>query len=891
MGSGVYRSHRSFRVLHAGCAADLMARERPVLRQKNPVALTAHKPWGSAIPGLTAVPRWAVPNPPTAKLATFPVAGDVVDGRKVRDRGNIPNTESIGATLFEYEVLEGVREVPMGAFPGVDGRHYSVWGNKRREELAEEIAHSNEITPLIVVVDDEGPYILEGATRIDALYRLGAKSIPALVVIDEGAAPNPPPHILRLTEAAHAAVKEEIPSAAARAVEAGADPAELKYVGAGGEAIVLRAGTVAYKVSRRRTKKGRLSNEAAALAALAVHGLGPHVYEYDADLDVIVRDHVEGHPGTWGESRKIREAYDEAVRVLAPDGFTAPEFKEDSFIIEDDGRPVMVDVGFVHLTGQRLVDDVRGRDLEAATEWGEGFDAQMDISAAHDQHFISDREALALVKRIGNAEGRAQGLDIIGSRIKYRAAKLATPAPQLVFSPPEGSDPWQLAKMGGINILSHMDFVAGYEVEGALVAALFDSSESGDYDCYAFDIVVEPKSKKKGLGSALMDIGIGNYDEMTEAFPDIKFCLDAVNPIAERMLKQRGFVETGREQGHIFMTRNPPPSEPMARATRRRANPLSDVVFHKTRLDLAADIMDGNRLMTSAAFANESDMVQNRGKLYFLSTMRSILGEYAPNLPAVTFKLDGRKLNQRFLAGPVDYWGPVFGTDEMEDRIFTDLPYVSPASAFIEEIHVGLPLTGGGHGQRPMMPARIEEAERLDQAAKAAGVPIYFYPDEKSFGIHNRRKRMTLAQWERAFKDKGGELDKPTPDLPSFPARPSSAAQFAEIISGLESGDTQGINKAYQSRWESTYSYPGEAARNLRDAVESSKREPGERPELTVIGRAVKRHGGSLETLAEWIIDAIRREKTREREMAANPPPSERMAMGRLRRIFKVYGR
>ena len=100
----------------------------------------------------------------------YPLAGDVVDGRHVRK--NIDNTSSIEASLYEYKILRGLRIVPMSDF-NVTGKHYSVAGNARIE-----------ISPLIVVVDKEGPYILEGATRIDALKLIGAISFPALVVID-----------------------------------------------------------------------------------------------------------------------------------------------------------------------------------------------------------------------------------------------------------------------------------------------------------------------------------------------------------------------------------------------------------------------------------------------------------------------------------------------------------------------------------------------------------------------------------------------------------------------------------------------------------------------------------------------------------------------------------
>ena len=111
----------------------------------------------------------------------YPLAGDIVDGRTVLD--NIDNTSSIGASLYHYKVLNGIREVPMSDFT-ISGKHYSVDGTKRRQQLAIKIEQSKTIAPLIVVVDKEGSYVLEGSNRIDALKLIGAKSFPALVVID-----------------------------------------------------------------------------------------------------------------------------------------------------------------------------------------------------------------------------------------------------------------------------------------------------------------------------------------------------------------------------------------------------------------------------------------------------------------------------------------------------------------------------------------------------------------------------------------------------------------------------------------------------------------------------------------------------------------------------------
>jgi hypothetical protein len=107
----------------------------------------------------------------------------IVDGRVVRS--SIPNRSSIAAALDNYEILPTVREVPFSAFTQLSPlSYYSVSEGKRTRALAAQILHSGEINPLIVVEDAEGPYILEGGHRFDALRELGARAFPALVVLD-----------------------------------------------------------------------------------------------------------------------------------------------------------------------------------------------------------------------------------------------------------------------------------------------------------------------------------------------------------------------------------------------------------------------------------------------------------------------------------------------------------------------------------------------------------------------------------------------------------------------------------------------------------------------------------------------------------------------------------
>ena len=107
----------------------------------------------------------------------YPLAGRVVDGRRVLDR--VPNRGSIAASLNSYKILPGIREVSLDLFEQPPTR------TQRTKALADEIAASKTIAPLIVVIDEVGPYILEGAHRYDALKILDATSFPALVVIEK----------------------------------------------------------------------------------------------------------------------------------------------------------------------------------------------------------------------------------------------------------------------------------------------------------------------------------------------------------------------------------------------------------------------------------------------------------------------------------------------------------------------------------------------------------------------------------------------------------------------------------------------------------------------------------------------------------------------------------
>lgn len=115
------------------------------------------------------------------------------DGLSVRDK--IPNMGSIESTLTNYETLPGVHEIPMAELTGgapfkMSDHFYNAAESGRVNNLASQISQSGEINPLIVVMDKDGPYILEGGHRYAALHKLGKKSFPAKVVIDRDSIPE-----------------------------------------------------------------------------------------------------------------------------------------------------------------------------------------------------------------------------------------------------------------------------------------------------------------------------------------------------------------------------------------------------------------------------------------------------------------------------------------------------------------------------------------------------------------------------------------------------------------------------------------------------------------------------------------------------------------------------
>lgn len=117
------------------------------------------------------------------KIGEYPQAGKQADGLTVGDK--VSNMSSISASLSDHEIQSGVKELPMSEFSTKPRElFYAANDLASTRQLADTIKTSGRIDPLIVVVDKDGPYVLEGAHRLGALDILGKKSFPAIVVHD-----------------------------------------------------------------------------------------------------------------------------------------------------------------------------------------------------------------------------------------------------------------------------------------------------------------------------------------------------------------------------------------------------------------------------------------------------------------------------------------------------------------------------------------------------------------------------------------------------------------------------------------------------------------------------------------------------------------------------------
>lgn len=137
-----------------------------------------------------------------------------------------------------------------------------------------------------------------------------------------------------------------------------------------------------------------------------------------------------------------------------------------------------------------------------------------------------------------------------------------------------GEAAWELASRSGIRVLSDKDLKAVAIERDGLVGAMFDSLVGGQY---SFDVVVDRGAQGRGIGSALIDAALEEFDGLRDAGAELS--LDVVNEALVPVLERRGLSVLDREGDHVIMGRaNPVDLAGAARRVSADPDPVPELV-------------------------------------------------------------------------------------------------------------------------------------------------------------------------------------------------------------------------------------------------------------------------------------------------------------------------
>lgn len=225
---------------------------------------------------------------------------------------------------------------------------------------------------------------------------------------------------------------------------------------------------------------------------------------------------------------------------------------------------------------------------------------------------------------------------------------------------------------------------------------------------------------------------------------------------------------------------------------------LSRVAYHFTGVPSANQIMKSGQFELSSTFGSVEEQYAPKGHPYFFSTTRTRLGGYHKIIGShgVMFVLDGNWFNQRYPAGPVDYWlnrDPTRShhrAHEAEDRVFSKTPTI-PTDG-VTAIHVYVREDAKVYIKAP--------ARQLLIAAKKRGVPAYFYTDETAWRRFDTRNTANVDVL-RGVDDKYGRVSTHPgyllPWIELIKAR--DANQLGQKARGIQFGLVRAENPYYRN--------------------------------------------------------------------------------------------
>ena len=106
----------------------------------------------------------------------------------------------------------------------------------------------------------------------------------------------------------------------------------------------------------------------------------------------------------------------------------------------------------------------------------------------------------------------------------------------------------RIQKDSGISILSDKELNTLAVYNGKVVGALYTGTSGGEY---SFDVIVDKSMSGKGIGSALVDMGLSQFRDFPD---DYVLKMDVVNPWVEKYLLKKGLKVVDKVGGHTIMT-------------------------------------------------------------------------------------------------------------------------------------------------------------------------------------------------------------------------------------------------------------------------------------------------------------------------------------------------
>lgn len=274
----------------------------------------------------------------------------------------------------------------------------------------------------------------------------------------------------------------------------------------------------------------------------------------------------------------------------------------------------------------------------------------------------------------------------------------------------------------------------------------------------------------------------------------------------------------------------------------------TDVLYHKTGVGAALDILKSGEFKLSSSIGNdvESSMAI-KGMPYYLSTSRSKVGDYHRYVgdSAAMFVLDGQKIGSKYKVKPVDYWERMWlnnpeRTSESEDRIYSKTNTMSTDS--VTALHVLLKKQHDIHS---------ETVRQLLIASKTSGIKTYLYTDEKAWRLQDTRKSLKAEQY--------GDILKGHREDPPYMRRPvrgqgKSSYGRSHILDWIELVRKQPGQPLSKNADKIRYNlqYYGDASSQLKNDFFNAKRPSDpEYPLVVKLGDYMTKNNLDFKTLAD----------------------------------------